>query len=115
MTDREPEALELERRLVARLREFGSSASAAQEKRYHKSRWEHLGVRAANMDRAIADVLGGAEEDALYAVCARLWREPVWDLKIVAVRALARKRVQPDERLWRFVLDRMPDLDGWAV
>jgi 3-methyladenine DNA glycosylase AlkD len=109
------EDLVIERRLLARLRELGSMESAVQEKRYHKSRWEHWGVRAPDMDRAIRECLVEADEDALYAVCERLWRAPVWDLRIAAARALGRKSVTPDARLWRFVVERMPDLDGWAV
>ena len=101
--------------LRARLRELGSVAHAAREKHYHKSRWEHWGVRAPDMDRAIRECLTGADTETLYLSCAALWREPVWDLRIVAARVLAGKSVPPDDRLWRFVLDRMSDLDGWAV
>jgi len=106
---------EREARLIAALRECGSRERAAREKRYHKSAWEHWGVSAPEMDRAISAHLKGAESDALFALCERLWREPVWDLRIVAARALARKTVAPDDRLWRFVVERMPDLDGWAI
>ena len=42
-------------------------------------------------------------------------REPVWDLKIVAGRILARKSIEPDAKAWRFVTERLADLDGWAV
>src|SRR5687767_15686466 len=46
---------------------------------------------------------------------AAFWREPVWDLKIVAGRLLMAPSVPPTEPLWRFVTARMADLDGWAV
>ena len=54
------------------------------------------------------------KEKTLLPLCERLWREPVWDLKIVAGRLLGGKAVEPDERVWCFILKRMPDLDGWA-
>ncbi|MBV9287212.1 MAG: DNA alkylation repair protein [Hyphomicrobiales bacterium] len=111
----EATGLELEARFLAALRELGCSEHAAQEKRYHRSSWEHWGVRAPAMDRAIREHLQRADPDALFALCERLWREPVWDLKIVAARALARHSVAPDERAWRFIRERMPELDGWAI
>ena len=101
--------------LLARLSELGSPERAAQEKRYQKSSWEHWGVSLPNMDRAIRECLAGADQDTLLALCERLWREPVWDLKIVAGRVLGGKAIAPDKRVWSFVLERMPDLDGWAV
>ena len=53
--------------------------------------------------------------DQALELCRRLWREPVWDLKIVAARILARKPVEPDARVRGFVTERMAELDGWAV
>ena len=67
------------------------------------------------MDAAIRDTLGSAGEEALLRLSERLWREPVWDLKIVAGRILALDRVAPNECVWRYVAERMGDLDGWAV
>ncbi len=42
-----------------------------------------------------------------------LWCEPVWDLKIVAGRILARKSIEPDD--CAFGAERLADLDGWAL
>jgi len=109
------EGHEYDARLLARLRELGSLERATQEKRYQKSVHEHWGVSLPNMDRAVRECLAGADEDELLALCARLWREPVWDLRIVAGRVLGSKAIKPDERVWRFILERMPDLDGWAI
>lgn len=100
--------------LIARLRELGTPGHADKEKAYHKSSWEHWGVAAPQMDLAIRETMG-SEPDDLLPISARLWREPVWDLKIVAARILARKSVAPTEAVWQFVLDSMSDLDGWAV
>jgi hypothetical protein len=36
-------------------------------------------------------------------------------LKIVAGRILARKAIEPDAKVWRFVTERLIDLDGSAV
>jgi hypothetical protein len=32
-------------------------------------------------------------------LCRHLWGEPVWDLKIVAGRILARKSIEPDAKV----------------
>lgn len=101
--------------LVRRLRRTGSAARARQEKSYQKSVWEHWGVPVPQMDIAIRDVLKDMPPAGRLALSTRLWREPVWDLKIVAVRNLARGDVPPTARLWRFVRARLRDLDGWAV
>jgi 3-methyladenine DNA glycosylase AlkD len=103
------------RRLTDRLRTLGSQARADKEKSYQKSAWQHWGVPLPKMDLAIREILADMQEDELIPLGARLWREPVWDLKMVAARILARKSVPATERLWRFVLERMPDLDGWAL
>jgi 3-methyladenine DNA glycosylase AlkD len=67
------------------------------------------------MDAAVRETLGGLSQEQMLDLCRRLWREPVWDLKIVAARILARKSIEPDAQVWRFVTERLPDLDGWAV
>ncbi|SRR5579883_31528 len=102
-------------RFVGRLREFASSQRAEQEKIYQKSPWTHWGVALPQMDVAIRETLRGVPAQELTDLSARLWREPVWDMKIAAARILAQKAVPPSERVWRFVRARMPDLDGWAV
>lgn len=99
-------------RLLARLRELGDGDRAVWDRNYQKSSWEHWGVPAPRIDLAIREVVGRASEDAL-SIGANLWREPVWDLKIAAARLL--KTVEPSEAVWQFVLERMPDLDGWAI
>ncbi|HLW90491.1 MAG TPA: DNA alkylation repair protein [Roseiarcus sp.] len=102
-------------KLIDRLRGLASRERAEQEKRYQKSKWEHWGVSLPKMDVAIRETLQGVPPRALLHLSARLWDEPVWDLKIVAARILARDIVPPTETLWRFVRVRMADLDGWAV
>ena len=67
------------------------------------------------MDVAIRETLGDLSQEQALELCRRLWREPVWDLKIVAGRILGRKSVEPDARVWSFVTERLADLDGWAV
>ena len=102
-------------RLLQALRALGGPERAEQEKRYQKSRWEHWGVPLPGMDVAIKEALGDLTQQRALELCRRLWREPVWDLKIVAGRILARKSIEPDARVWRFVTERLADLDGWAV
>jgi 3-methyladenine DNA glycosylase AlkD len=104
-----------EARLLQALRALGSPERAEWEKRYQKSRWEHWGVALPNMDVAIRETLGDLSQAEALALCRRLWGEPVWDLKIVAGRILARKSIAPDDKVWGFVTERLIDLDGWAV
>ena len=102
-------------RLLQALRALGSPERAEQEKRYQKSRWEHWGVPLPGMDVAIKETLSDLSQEQALDLCRRLWREPVWDIKIVAGRILARKSIEPDARVWGFVTERLIDLDGWAV
>lgn len=102
-------------RLIAGLRACASRERAEREKAYQKSVWDHWGVSMPKMDAAIRETLKGVSDEVLFQLSGRLWSEPVWDLKIAAVRILARNSVPPSKRMWRFVLARMGDLDGWAV
>ncbi len=104
-----------EARLLQALRALSDVKRAEWEKRYQKSRWEHWGVALPGMDAAIRETFGDLKQDEALILCRRLWREPVWDLKIVAGRILARKSIAPDAKVWGFVTERMADLDGWAV
>ena len=101
--------------LLQALRALGWPERAEQEKRYQKSRWEHWGVPLPSMDAAIKETLGDLSQEQALALCQRLWREPVWDLKIVAGRILARKGIAPDAKVWGFVTEHVADLYGWAV
>lgn len=101
--------------LTRRLRAMGSVARAAREKSYQKSDWQHWGVPLPQMDVAIREILEDVPAARRLALGRQLWREPVWDLKIVAGRLLAAPGVPPTGPLWRFVTARMADLDGWAV
>lgn len=102
-------------RLLQALRARGDAKRAQWEKAYQKSRWEHWGVPLPGMDAAIKETLGDLTQAQAVSLSARLWREPVWDLRIVAGRILTRKPIEPDEKVWRFVTRRLADLDGWAV
>ncbi len=104
-----------EARLKRALRALGDPTRATWEKAYQKSRWEHWGVALPGTDAAIKEMLGGFKRDETLEFCRRLWREPVWDLKIVAGRILARKSIEPDAEVWALVNKRLIDLHGWAV
>lgn len=104
-----------EARLIQALRALGDEKRAEWEKAYQKSRWDHWGVALPGMDAAIKETLGGLKQDEALSLCRRLWRKPVWDLKIVAGRILARKSIESDAGVWGFVTGRLADLDGWAV
>ena len=104
-----------EARLIQALRALGDAKRAEWEKAYQKSRWEHWGVALPSMDAAIKQTLGDLTQDEALSLGERLWREPMWDLKIVAGRILARKSIEPDAKVWGFVTERLAELDGWAV
>jgi len=101
--------------LTHRLKAYGTADRAEKEKSYQKSAWEHWGVAFPNIDRAIRETLAGIEAARLIPLAEQLWSEPVWDLKIASGRVLALDRVPPSDRLWRFVVGRVPEMDGWAV
>jgi 3-methyladenine DNA glycosylase AlkD len=102
-------------RLLQALRARADAKRAEWERAYQKSRWEHWGVPLPGMDAAIRETLGDLTQKEALSLCVRLWREPVWDLKIVAGRILAGKAIEPNDRVWAFVTERLADLDGWAV
>jgi 3-methyladenine DNA glycosylase AlkD len=102
-------------RLLQALRARADAKRAEWERAYQKSRWEHWGVPLPGMDAAIRETLGDLTQKEALSLCVRLWREPVWDLKIVAGRIMAGKAIEPNDRVWAFVTERLADLDGWAV
>ena len=102
-------------KLTEALRRFANAARADWEKAYQKSLWTHWGVGLPNMDVAIRESLKDVPPSDLLRLSALLWSEPIWDLKIVATRILARDAVPASESLWRFVRARLADLDGWAI
>jgi 3-methyladenine DNA glycosylase AlkD len=102
-------------RLLQALRARADAKRAEWERAYQKSRWEHWGVPLPGMDAAIRETLGDLTQKEALSLCVRLWREPVWDLKIVAGRILAGKAIEPNDRVWAFVTERLAELDGWAV
>jgi 3-methyladenine DNA glycosylase AlkD len=104
-----------ETRLLRALRARGDAKRAEREKAYQKSSAEHWGVSLPGMDAAIKETLGDLTQEQALELCRRLWLEPVWDLKIVAGRILARKSIKPDDQVWAFVTERLADLNGWAV
>ena len=112
---RKAETNQAEARLTAALRAHADPERATQEKRYQKSVWEHWGVPLPKMDLAIRETVKGLPQPETLELARRLWRQPVWDLKIVAGRLLAQKSIEPDARVWRFVLDRLMAFAGWAV
>ena len=81
-----------EARLLQSLRALGDADRAEQEKRYQKSRWDHWGVALPKMDVSDqGDAWRSHPGTKRWSLCRRLWREPVWDLKIVAGRILCAK------------------------
>ena len=101
--------------LTRALRACGDAKRAEWDKTYQKSRWTHWGVTTPKLDHAILQMVVHLAEAEALGLSRRLWREPVWDLKIAAARIHASKSFAPDARQWAFVTQRMADLDGWAT
>ena len=99
---------------VERLRDGADAGRAAQEKRYMKSSRPHWGLSAPKIDAAIKTLRPLPERERL-DIARALWREEVYDLRIAAARLVARLPATLDAEIWRFVTERMSDLDGWAV
>ena len=70
------------------LRARGTAERARADNAYHKSRWRHWGVAMPEVDRAVRAIPGEPEADVLTDLAARLWAEPVRDLKIAATRLM---------------------------
>jgi 3-methyladenine DNA glycosylase AlkD len=109
------EIADAQARLTDALRRVANPTRAEWEKNYQKSQWTHWGVGLPDMDIAIREALKDVPPRDLLRLSALLWSEPIWDLKIVATRILARNAVPASESVWRFARARMADLDGWAV
>jgi len=72
-------------------------------------------VALPQMDVAIREILKDVPNADRLTLSRRLWREPLWDLKIVEGCLLTAPNVPSNEPLWRFVTSRLADLDGWAI
>jgi len=96
------------------LRGQGDPGRALQEKRYMKSARVHWGLSAPKIDAAIR-TLRPLPEASRLEIARELWSEEVYDLRIAAARLVARLPASLDAEIWRFVTERMGELDGWAV
>ena len=93
----------------------GKTQRGRSGKRLTRSRAGTIGASLPEMDAAIKETICDLTQDEALSLCRCLWREPVWDLKIVAGRIPARKMIEPDAKVWAFVTQSLADLDGWAV
>jgi len=101
--------------LCTELRKAGTKDRAQKEKSYQKSQWTHWGVALPTMDAVLRPYKKTLAQDDLIPLAYRLWEEPVWDCKIVAGRMLAYSQVKDLNRVWAFVQEKLPEMDGWAV
>jgi 3-methyladenine DNA glycosylase AlkD len=115
MTSLSPETVGFRDRVIDALREAGDPIRATRDKQYHKSTSRHWGVTTPGMRAAIATAMADAPPAVTLDVAAELWTSPIWDLRIVAPLMLTRKSAPATEPVWRFVTERMGDLDGWAI
>jgi 3-methyladenine DNA glycosylase AlkD len=99
---------------IDQLRERGGAARAEWDKRYMKSERQHWGVSTPEIVAAIR-TLRPLSEPIRLRVATELWREGVFDLRIAAARIVAGLSDASDPKTWRFLTDRMPELDGWAI
>jgi 3-methyladenine DNA glycosylase AlkD len=74
-----------------RLRSFGATERAEQEKRYLKSDLEFFGVTVPDLRRAVKEAVKGypgLDRQAAAAWAVALWREPVFERRAAAVEIL---------------------------
>ena len=99
---------------IESLRERCGAARAEWDKRYMKSARAHWGVSTPEIVAAIR-TLRPLSEPIRLRVATELWREEVFDLRIAAARIVAGLSDAADAKTWRFLTDRMAELDGWAI
>ena len=89
-------------------------ARADYEKRYMKSARTDWGLSIPKIDASIR-TLHTLPEPARLAVARDLWREEVYDLRIASARIVTKLSGARDADIWRFLAERMSELDGWAI
>ncbi|GAA0331720.1 DNA alkylation repair protein [Actinoallomurus spadix] len=76
--------------ILAELRALGDSARAEREKRYLKSDLRHLGVPVPAIRKVAVRAAAGRSREQTLDLALGLWREPVHELRMVAVEVLIR-------------------------
>ncbi len=99
------------------LQALADEARAAKDKQYLRSELEHIGVNVPSMRRlasAELEARGPIDHDKLWSLVDVLWREPVHELRGVAIEMLlARREVLGDNDLQR-VADLIVQSKTWA-
>lgn len=102
-------------RILDQLQEQGSSERAAWDAKYHKSDLKHFGCAATEANAITRDAAKGLALDEALHLARELWQSEIWDARIVAAKLLAMPRFKGEEALWSYLLEYLPQMDGWAV
>ncbi|MBS0586094.1 MAG: DNA alkylation repair protein [Verrucomicrobia bacterium] len=97
------------------LRALGDKERIAGDKRYHKSKREHLGLTAPKCDEWIRSRCKGLSDKELLEISKELWETDIFDLMIAATKILSLPRLKPSPAVWDLTLYFLTSIDGWAL
>jgi len=100
-----------------RLRQLGNPEAAVQQKKYHKSGLEFLGLSIPQLRREVSPVLKQIKDSReFFILCAGLWSREIYDLRQLTIFLLTRRLnyFDPQEDFPRFY-KWFRDCDGWAL
>ncbi len=100
-----------------KLRQLGNPDAAAQQKKYHKSHLEFLGLSIPQLRREVSPILAEIKDSReFFITCAGLWSREIYDLRQMTIFMLAKrlKYFDPQEDFPRFY-KWFCDCDGWAL
>lgn len=82
---------------------------------YHKSKREHWGIKAPDLDPIVKTIVRQSDESELLSLAKQLWETNVFDLMIAAARILSVKKIKGGRKVWLMLKNFMKDVDGWAL
>jgi 3-methyladenine DNA glycosylase AlkD len=110
-------AAETARRIEAELREAGTPARAAGEKRYLKSELDFLGSSLGDIRRVTKAIAKSAplEQDGLVALVEELWSKPVFERRMAAVVLLELHAVELGSKDLSLIEGLIRESKTWAL
>lgn len=100
---------------MAAFQAFRNPERAIWDVGYHKSKREHWGVKAPDLEPIVKQIVFGGDEATLLALAGELWNTGVFDLMIAAARILGSKKISGSKQTWQMIKVFMKDVDGWAL
>ncbi|MBI1418518.1 MAG: DNA alkylation repair protein [Limimaricola sp.] len=97
------------------LRAAADPERAAGMAAYHKAPRPYLGLRVPVLTALVRDWRRDMDLSAQVALADGLWRSNIHEARIAAAKLLDRKRIVPDDAVWRLIASWVPDFDAWAI